>query len=68
MTVKVISSPFSVLTSDGLQYCQDWLDNCAIQALICILPEVVANDEFEETSDDDHHSTSVSYPAPSSRV
>ena len=56
MAAKEVASALSVLTSDGLeQRCQDWSDNCAIEALIAdYFTGSGNNTECEDSSDDDY--------------
>ena len=34
MSAKEIASVFSFLTSDGLECCKDWADNCFVEVFI----------------------------------
>jgi len=61
MAAKEVASALSVLTSDGFQRCQDWPDNCAIEALIEEYFTGSGNDEFEESSDDDNNGMLLIY-------
>ena len=60
MAAKEVASALSVLTSDGLERCQEWSDNCAIEVLIAdYFTGSGNNTECEESSDDDHNGMSL---------
>ena len=60
MASKEVASALSVLTSDGFERCQEWSDNCAIEALIADYFTGSGNiTECEESSDNDHSGMSV---------
>ena len=49
MTAKEVASALSILTNDGFKCCQDWSDNCTVEAFV---EEYFV---FEESSDDDNN-------------
>jgi len=60
MAAKEVASALSVLISDGFEWCQEWSDNCAIEALITDYFTGSRNTtECEESSDNDHSGMSV---------
>ena len=57
MAAKEVASALSVLTSDGLQCCKDWVDNCFVEAFIADYFTGSTDDEISEVSDDDLNGT-----------
>ena len=53
MAAKEVASALGVLTSDGLQCCKDWVDNCFVEAFIADYFTGSTDDENSEVSDDD---------------
>ena len=52
MVAKGIASALSILTSNGFQH---WSDSCIIEVLIEEYFTGIGNEEFEESSDNDHN-------------
>ena len=53
MTAKEVASALSVLTSDGLECCKDWADNCFVEEFIADYFTGSPDDEVSEVSSED---------------